>query len=270
MKSPFPGMDPYIEACGLWPDFHSHLIERIYDDIAARAPGQYVVRTGERSYIVLAEEEGKKSHPFVADVNLSGPEERPAPVAAGSTATAVAEPAVDTDAVEIRAFIDEHYRETFVEIYETDPELRLVTCIEVLSPTNKRPGTPGWDIYLRKRQALMLGVANLIEIDLLRGGTRLPMFDPWPTSPYTLLLCRKRTAPYCKVWTGHFQKPLPVLPVPLSAPDPDLSLALQPMIEAIYARSRYHRSIDYTRPAEPPLSTAEQSWLAARLQEQPG
>ena len=28
MKSPFPGMDPYIEACGLWGDFHSHLIEK--------------------------------------------------------------------------------------------------------------------------------------------------------------------------------------------------------------------------------------------------
>ena len=31
MKSPFPGMDPYIEACGLWRDFHGHLIEKIFD-----------------------------------------------------------------------------------------------------------------------------------------------------------------------------------------------------------------------------------------------
>jgi Protein of unknown function (DUF4058) len=29
MKSPFPGMDPYIEACGLWEGFHSHLIDKI-------------------------------------------------------------------------------------------------------------------------------------------------------------------------------------------------------------------------------------------------
>lgn len=29
MKSPFPGMDPYIEACNVWRDFHHHLIERI-------------------------------------------------------------------------------------------------------------------------------------------------------------------------------------------------------------------------------------------------
>ena len=34
MKSPLLGMDPYIEACGLWGDFHSHLIELIYGVLA--------------------------------------------------------------------------------------------------------------------------------------------------------------------------------------------------------------------------------------------
>jgi uncharacterized protein DUF4058 len=32
------------------------------------------------------------------------------------------------------------------------------------------------------------------------------------------------------------------------------------MIEAIYARSRYHRSIDYARPLAPPLSAEEAAW----------
>jgi len=43
-------------------------------------------------------------------------------------------------------------------------------------------------------------------------------------------------------------------------------LAVQPMIEAIYARGRYHRTIDYTRALSPPLTADEQSWLAQRLQ----
>src|SRR5881409_1522002 len=30
MRSPFPGMDPYIEASHLWEDFDSHLIDEIY------------------------------------------------------------------------------------------------------------------------------------------------------------------------------------------------------------------------------------------------
>ena len=52
MKSPFPGMDPFIEGCGLWEDFHNHLVEKIFDYLAASVPERYVVRTGERSYIV--------------------------------------------------------------------------------------------------------------------------------------------------------------------------------------------------------------------------
>ena len=56
--------------------------------------------------------------------------------------------------------------------------------------SNKRQGSEGWQVYERKRQALLLGKANFIEIDLLRGGHKMPMLTPWPDSPYTLLVCR--------------------------------------------------------------------------------
>ena len=59
MPSPFPGMDPYIEACGLWEDFHHLLIAKIYETIAPLLPQGYTVRSGVRSYIVLMETEGK-------------------------------------------------------------------------------------------------------------------------------------------------------------------------------------------------------------------
>ena len=45
MKSPFPGMDPFIEGCGLWEDFHGHLIEKIFETLAVTVPAKYVVRT---------------------------------------------------------------------------------------------------------------------------------------------------------------------------------------------------------------------------------
>src|SRR5262249_40767339 len=54
MKSPFPGMDPYIEACGFWEDFHNGLIESIAIALAAKLPANYVARTGVRAYVVLA------------------------------------------------------------------------------------------------------------------------------------------------------------------------------------------------------------------------
>ena len=170
----------------------------------------------------------------------------------------------------MRAFIEEEHREAFVEIYEASPEQRLVTCIEILSPSNKRPHTPGFDLYLRKRQSLLLGDVNLVEIDLLRGGSRMPMLDPWPDSPYTVLVARAKKFELCQVWPIHLQRHLPSVPIPLAKPDPDILLDLQPMIDAIYQRSRYELSIDYSKPLSPPLQPAEELWLEKQLQIKPG
>ena len=154
-------MDPYIEACGLWGDFHHHLISEIQHALAEAAPERYLVRAGERSYVVLIEQEDKISHPFLPDVSVTT--ERRKKPSRKKGRTAVAEPVLKAEPVLMRAFIEEEHREAFVEIYEATPEQRLVTCIDVLSTSNKRPHTPGWDLYLRKRQSRLLG-------DLLRGG----------------------------------------------------------------------------------------------------
>jgi hypothetical protein len=215
-------MDPYIEGCGLWGDFHTHLIAQVAGQLADAAPERYLVRLGERSYLTLIEPERGE------------------------------------------------HREAFVGIYEATPEQRLVTCIEVLSPSNKRPNTPGWDLYQRKRQSLLLSGVHLVEIDLLRGGQRMPMLDPWPASPYTLLVARAKKFQLCKVWPVHFQRPLPPIPVPLIKSDPDIPLQLQPLIDTIYRRYRYEQSIDYTRPLDPPLGPKETAWLAGRLRARPG
>ncbi len=264
MKSPFPGMDPYIEDCGLWADFHTKLIGEIERSLAARVPERYFVQTGERFYVVIAGTDEKETKPIYPDVGIEKSAQRDRASRSGS-AMAVAEPRVDTAGVTMRAFIDEHFRENFIEIYEAKPEPRLVTCIEVLSPSNKRRGTKGWKLYLRKRNALLLGKASLVEIDLVRGGQRMPMAERWPKSPYYLLVGRESHVPYCRVWPAYFNQPLREIPVPLASPDPDLPLALQPMIEAVYERSRYARRLDYSKPLTPPLSPEETAWLAEEL-----
>jgi hypothetical protein len=259
MKSPFPGMDPFIEACGLWGDFHVRLIANVHDALADALPERYVVRSGERSYVVIEGANGEKSYFFEPDVKVIAPTTAETwDGGESSVATSGVAP------MSLRAFIEGEYRETFVEILEAEGDQSLVTSIEVLSPTNKRKGTPAWDLYQRKRQGLLMGAANLVEIDLLRGGQRMPMLDPWPNSPYTLLVARKHLAPTCRVWPAGSLRPLPVIPVPLLKPDPDVSLDLQPMVERIYARSRYHRSINYTVPPVPPLLAEEAAWLAQR------
>ena len=77
-------------------------------------------------------------------------------------------------------------REPFVEIYlGRGSERRLVTCIELLSLSNKTPGEHGRDLYLRKQGEILYGKVHLVEIDLLRGGehtTAVPR-DRWQRSP---------------------------------------------------------------------------------------
>jgi hypothetical protein len=262
MKSPFPGMDPYIEARAIWKDFHDDLIAEVLRAVRAVLPRDYIARTGSRSYIVLAESEEKAERHFEPDVRVTAPRGARRASARGGT---VAAETAECESYSLRAFIEEDFDETFIDIYELDPERRLVTSIEILSPSNKRRGSAGWKRYLRKRQALLLGKANLVEIDLLRGGDRMPMLDPLPASPYYLLVAREEKAPYCRVWPAYFDRPLPTIPIPLRKPDPDISLALQPILATVYEQGRYGEEIDYSRPLNPPLTPEQAAWLQQQL-----
>jgi hypothetical protein len=266
MRSPFPGMDPFVESFGLWEDFHSKLIGEMERSLSSLVPDRYVVRTGERAYVAIGDSSGDGGHEFLPDVVLASTR---GPEAGGPSAPAnpvAGEP--EAAPVLMQALFQAEYREVFLEIHQTDPMRRLVTGIELLSPSNKRRGTKGWRLYDRKRQVYLRGLAHFVELDLLRRGRRMPMAGRWPDSPYYLLVCRKQEAPRCSVWPAHFLRPLPPLPIPLAAPDPDITLALQPLVEAVYARSHYDRDIDYHRPLHPPLCPTDAAWLEQRLGEQ--
>jgi hypothetical protein len=259
-------MDPYIEASHLFEDFHGKLVGEIERALSGLVPDRYVVRLGERRYVALVEAaEEEEKHAFLPDVAVAtrsgSARAKRKPKGSAAASAAQSEPG----AVVMRALVKAEYREPYLEIRQVDPERKLVTGIEVLSPSNKRPGTKGWRLYYRKRLAFLSGYANFVEIDLLRRGRRMPMASPWPDSPYYLLVCRKKQSSRCSVWPAFFTELLPEIPIPLAPPDADIRLNLQPFVEAIYARSRYARDIDYRRPLQPPLSPSEQAWLEERL-----
>lgn len=266
MASPFPGMDPYIEGCDLWRDFHASLIAEIKRYLGTVAPERYQIRIDERSYLAVVATEGKDAHRFYPDLSVSMPRE-PAPKAGGKKGrTAVAETSSVSEPQAMQVLILDEFRERFIEIYESDPDLRLVTTIEILSPSNKQPRTEGWEQYQRKRQSLILNRVHLVEIDLLRGGERMPMVSRWPDSPYYVMVARGRTNPgRAEVWPADYRTPLPLVPIPLAKPDADLVLNLQPMVADIYRSSRYAATIDYTKQLTPPLDDADAAWLRRRV-----
>jgi len=261
-------MDPYIEASHLWEDFHNKLIGEIERSLSSLVPERYVVRTGERSYVALVQADDEDDRRLILpDVAVaSSRRSRKAPRQAKGAAKVSAVQS-KPGAVLMQALVKAEYREAFLEIRQLDPDRKLVTGVEVLSPSNKRPHTKGWRLYHRKRVAYLSGYANFVEIDLLRRGQRMPMINPWPDSPYYLLATYKRQPRHCYVGPASYAAPLPPLTIPLAPPDLDISLALQPLVDAIYARSRYSRDIDYLRPPTPPLSAAEHKWLDERLHE---
>jgi hypothetical protein len=95
MQSPFPGMDPYIEACQLWDDFHHDLLLEIKGALAAQLPAGYVVRGSERTYLVMGPAEGQRQeHRFWSDVSVAS-------TGTAAAGTATVSPAVPASASEV-------------------------------------------------------------------------------------------------------------------------------------------------------------------------
>lgn len=71
--------------------------------------------------------------------------------------------------------------ESWLEIRDRR-DRRLVTVIEVLSPSNKTPGADR-DAYFGKRRQTLASMAHFVEIDLRRGGER-PHLPQLPSCDY--------------------------------------------------------------------------------------
>jgi hypothetical protein len=153
-----------------------------------------------------------------------------------------------------------------VEIREAATGL-LVTVIEILSPVNKRPSHEAFEDYRRKRRDLLRSSAHLMEIDLLRAGHRPPLVTPLPEAPYFVFLHRGDHRPKVEIWPLRFQNSIPLLPVSLLEPDPDVPLDLGRAIQSIYDATAYDLRLDYSQPPpKPDLAPEDVEWVTARLQ----
>ena len=127
-------------------------------------------------------------------------------------------------------------RLSYVEIRDRR-DRELVTVIELLSPSNKYMG-PDREQYLAKRMELLNGPAHLVEIDLLRGGPPLPAAGR-PDCSYSVLVSRVESRPDAEFWPIALRERLPVIPVPVRAPDSDAQLDLQAVLDRIYDDAGY-------------------------------
>ena len=254
MPSPFPGMDPFIEG-QIWQDFHDSLIPDIRDALNWSLPRRYTAYIQDR--VTLSDAGGDGAWSVVGDASVR--DGGGAPDSDG-TATAVASAGVGTVTLTLPAVDAEE--EVYVEVREGDTG-RLVTVIEVLSPKNKRGD--GRAAYLEKRAALIRTEVNLVELDLLRGGRRLPTVEPLPTADYLAFVSRADDRPAVDVTHWRLPDPLPDVAVPLRADDREVTLPLRPLFAKRYDAANYARVLRYDRPPVPPLAADDAAWVADRL-----
>jgi len=114
---------------------------------------------------------------------------------------------------------------------------------------------------LTKRIDYLTAGVNLVEIDLLRAGERIPIGEPLPQGvDYYLLVCRAREMPQAGIWPFTVRDEIPTIPVPLLEADAEVLLDLRPCLDVAYEQGKYQLELDYTQPPVPPLSSTDAEW----------
>lgn len=253
MPSPFPGMDPYLEHPVVWEGVHARLVVAIANQLQPRLDPRYVASVEERVFI-----EGPQQR--IPDVWIQKPLDHgmPAREAVSPESDAGLDSAVVVEIEELEI----HQKR--VEILDASSRMKLVTLIEVLSPTNKRPG-PGGVSYVAKQREVLERDCHLVEVDLLREGERMLSIPGWRLQQFGLfhyVVCVNRwpRRNRFEVYPRTLEERLPRIAVPLAAPDPDIPLDIQAALEQVFLEGRYERRLRYDEPCEPALEGQLQQW----------
>lgn len=251
MPSPFPGMDPWLEAPDVWPGFHDLAISKTVEVLQPiLRPRGYYANPGERIWLGRA---GQYARPDVMTLRTEKP-------ARSSEDTNVAVVTPDEPIRVLRASVE--VRETYVDIHRTHDH-QLVTSIEFVSPTNKST-TKGRRLYLQKQRELRHAGISLIEIDLLRHGRFIldvPVsvaegLKPWH---YLVNLVRAGGDDF-ELYPIPLRNRLPRIRVPLASGDDDATLDLQDVVTRSYDIGPYPERLNYNQPPEPSLSPEDDAW----------
>lgn len=260
MQRPFPGMDPYLEG-EMWQEFHSTFANQIRNMILKKLPPKYTAFLNKR-YVI--EQSGLSLFDTIPkqilypDVNVSKINKDSDPNNLKITQTI-------TPTMTLISPMPEKIPILNVEIRDI-AKRRLVTVIEILSPSNKQG--KGYLDYLEKRGVLMQTNTHLLELDLLRIGNRLPFLGgQLPDYPYFVFLSRFTHRPATNIWTINLRDILPTVPIPLLPPDSDITLDLQAVIESCFELVGYQRLLDYSnKPPPPAFSEEDLQWIESQLE----
>ena len=251
--NPFPGMNPYLEQPRFWPGLHNDLIAQMRTNLGPQLPPQYRMEIDERYELdVTWPVDDMAARHVIPDMSVTT--ER-----ANTGGAFVSEP-VGGVLVATPAPV----RVAYLEVRQA-PEDQVVTVVEILSPSNKAPGSGRLD-YLRKREDILASHVNLVEIDLLRGGEPMPLTTPVPRCHYRILVSRERWRPSARLFPFMVWDAIPKFPLPLLEGDEPIEADIGPLLSAMHHTARYNMAVNYENPPPgPTLEPEYQEWVEARL-----
>lgn len=258
MLSPFPGMNPYLEHPQLWREVHSRLIVALADAIETNLGFNYRVAVEKRTYLNDTEENIEIGIPDVIVTNS-----KLTPLQSTNSLTTVTSIG---EALEVAIPMPEIISESYLEIREVATN-SVITVIEILSPTNKKAGI-GREAYLNKRRHILSSATHLVEIDLLRGGQKMPIVGKFAPTDYRILICRGDHRPHAQLYGFSIRQVIPLFFLPLKKGDEEPLINLHDLLKGVYQRARFDLAIDYTQEPIPPLNKKDQIWLHNLLKEQ--
>ena len=257
MKSPFPGMDPYLEDPAFWPDFHRTFINYLREALLATLPREYDARIDEQLRLVNYSDPAVRTiYPDVSIVRHPPLGQRLPRPQMPPHGVATLEPV--TIPIPARAEV----RDVWIEIHRL-PDHSVVTVIELLSPANKR-GDGFWE-HTAKRQTILDRRVSLVEIDLLIGGRQLDFGPEMPRSDYGTYVTRP-DRDFMDVYAWGLRDPLPAISIPLQTPDPDVKVDLSAVVHQAYERGQFERRLQYQSPPPAALNDEDAAWVRDTLQ----
>jgi hypothetical protein len=254
-SAPFIGMNPALETPDLWTEVHHRLISAIAIHLGPSLRPKYRVAIEKQVYFSEGDQAIEVGIPDATVLTTRATATRPGRISAATGLAA--EPTVSpiasasdgmplSEGIPVIVPMRNEVKEGYLEIREVATG-RVITTLEVLSPTNKRTGY-GRNAYEAKRNRVLASQTHLVEIDLLRQGKPMDLISAPAATDYRVLVSRSETRPHAVLYGFNVSQPIPPIPIPLEANDHEPSLDLQAILYEIYEQASFDLTLGANDP----------------------
>jgi hypothetical protein len=261
-------MDPYLESPDWFPDLHSSLITYMKEMLQRSLPESYYAQSDQRVWL---EHTTRYIEPDVEIVHSAREQKKRDD---GGLALLTEPREGGPLVVTVQTIEHGPFKQYFLDIRRRrGKEIQIVTSIEVLSPSNKKTGHPSREKFVEKQRKSLDTETNLVEIDLLRGGThalavpRDLVKAQAGAYDYLVSIHRFHRPQEFLVYPIGIAQRLPTIDIPLLPADSPVALDIQTAFDRAYDAGPFQREIEYGKdPIVPRLKPEQARWAMALLE----